>query len=158
MTGTSLLPFYSADTMTKLVRTLLQCKDKHNIYFIKQIFDSLNNLFGNRKTQATDALRFLLFEQVPVHSCCRSDTMHQQSYSNKVGQPQSVMLIFSYFSIPQQLTPSGRLTDWRLSTPVCYPDFSLTSLSDKTIRKSSDYRLVREKICRPRDNPATAPS
>ena len=45
MTGTSLLPFYSADTMTKLVRTLLQCKDKHNIYIIKQIFDSLNNLF-----------------------------------------------------------------------------------------------------------------
>ena len=62
MTGTSLLPFYSADTMTKLVRALLQCKDKHNIYFIKQIFDSLNNLFGNRKTQTMDALFFLLFE------------------------------------------------------------------------------------------------
>ena len=28
----------------------------------------------------------------------------------------------------------------------CYPDFSLTSLTDKTIRKSSDYRLAMKKM------------
>ena len=32
MTGTSLLPFYSADTTTKLVRALLLCKGKY--YFL----------------------------------------------------------------------------------------------------------------------------
>ena len=35
----------------------------------------------------------------------------RQPHSHTAGYPQSVMLIFSYSSIPQQLTPSGRLTD-----------------------------------------------
>ena len=70
-------------------------------------------------------------------------------------QPQSVMLIFSYYRIPQQLTLNWRLTDWRLSTPVCYPDFSHTSLYNNTLHKYSDYRLVRVKIWWPRNNPAT---
>ena len=66
------------------------------------------------------------------------------------------MLIFSYYRISQQLTLNWRLTDWRLSTPVCYPDFSHTSLYNNTLHKYSDYRLVRVKICWPRNNPATA--
>ena len=66
------------------------------------------------------------------------------------------MLIFSYYRISQQLTLNWRLTDWRLSTPICYPDFSHTSLYNNTLHKYSDYRLVRVKICWPRNNPATA--
>ena len=44
----------------------------------------------------------------------------------------------------------------RLSTSVCYPDFSPTSLFDNTIREYSDYRLAWVKRCRPRTIPATA--
>ena len=68
------------------------------------------------------------------------------------------MLIFSYSRIPQQFTSSVRLTDWGLSMPVCYPVFLLISLYDNAIREFLDYRLVREKIWRPRNNPATATS
>lgn len=80
------------------------------------------------------------------------------SWAAAVWQPQSVMLIFSYFIIPQQLASSVQLTDWSLSMLVCYPAFSLIALSDNAIHKSFDNRLVREKIWRPRNNPATAAS
>lgn len=80
MTGTSLLPFYSADATTMLARALLVLQrwrfppnkytvlpnifslknfaDKKNLYFTYEFIPHLKE--GNRKTQAIEALRFLL--------------------------------------------------------------------------------------------------